>query len=104
LAALCLIFGSAARAQQPEAHSPAPKVSESPPPSATGCLPGGNGFLRARIRGALNLDIYWRDAELECEGGARPDRSGLRVSFAGPRRSDGRRLRMVFGVRIAEGV
>ena len=32
------------------------------------------------------------------------DGSGIRLSFAGPLRSDGRRLRMVFGVtRVAEG-
>ena len=71
---------------------------------ATGCLPAGNGFLRARIRGALSLDVNWHDSELECEGGPRPDGSGIRLSFAGPLQSDGRRLRMVFGVAdAAEG-
>jgi hypothetical protein len=70
-----------------------------------GCLPAGNGYLRARIRGAMNLDVDWRDAELECEGGARPDGNGIRLSFAGPVQSDGRRLRMVFGVSDAvEGI
>jgi hypothetical protein len=64
-------------------------------------LPSGNGFLRARIRGALNLDIDWRNAELECEGAARPDGSGIRLSFAGPIHTDGRRMRMVFGVADA---
>ena len=63
-----------------------------------GCLPTGNGYLRARIRGAMNLDLDWRNAEIECDGGPRPDGSGLRVSFAGPRHADGRRLRLVFGV------
>src|SRR5256714_4335113 len=77
------------------AASPAQAV---PAPAAKGCLPGGNGYLRARIRGALNLDIDWHDAEIECDGGPRPDGSGLRVSFAGPRHADGRRLRLVFGV------
>jgi len=73
--------------------------------SATrGCLPTGNGYLRARIRGALNLDIDWHDGELECDGGPRPDGSGVRVSFAGPAHPDGRRIRMVFGVRsVREG-
>ncbi len=66
-----------------------------------GCLPNGNGYLRARIRGALQLDINLHNAELECDGGARPDGSGIRVSFAGPMRTDGRRLRMVFGVASA---
>jgi hypothetical protein len=70
-------------------------------PASQGCLPSGNGFLRARIRGALNLDVDWRNAELECEGAVRPDGSGIRLSFAGPLRSDGRRLRMVFGVAHA---
>jgi hypothetical protein len=73
--------------------------------SKDGCLPAGNGFLRARIRGVLNLDVDWRNAELECDGAARPDGSGIRLSFAGPPQSDGRRLRMLFGVaRAAEGV
>jgi hypothetical protein len=77
----------------------------SPGPAPTrGCLPTGNGYLRARIRGALNLDIDWRNAQVECDGGPRSDGSGIRLSFAGPRRSDGQRLRMVFGVNaVLEG-
>jgi hypothetical protein len=75
---------------------PSPLVSH-----ANGCLATGDGFLRARIRGTLNLDIDLHNAELECEGGSRPDGSGIRVSFAGPLHSDGRRLRMVFGVASA---
>jgi hypothetical protein len=71
--------------------------------AAPGCLPAGNGYLRARIRGALNLDVDWRNAELECQGEARPDGSGIRMSFAGPLRVDGHRLRLVFGVRAREG-
>jgi hypothetical protein len=66
-----------------------------------GCLAEGNGYLRAKIRGALKIDVDLHNAELECDGGARPDGSGIRVSFAGPVRSDGRRLRMVFGVGTA---
>jgi hypothetical protein len=69
--------------------------------AAPGCLASGNGFLRARIRGALNLDINWKNAELECDGSERPDGHGIRLSFAGPMRSGGRRLRMVFGVASA---
>jgi hypothetical protein len=73
--------------------------------STHGCLASGDGYLRARIRGALQLDVSLHNAELECDGGPRPDGSGIRVSFAGPARSDGRRLRMVFGVaRATEGV
>src|SRR6185369_5408082 len=73
--------------------SPAPAA-----PSSAGCLPAGDGFLRARIRGALSLDVNWHNAELECDGGARPNGSGIRLSFAGPQQADGRRLRLVFGI------
>ena len=82
------------------ARAPAP-VSK-PAQHGPGCLQAGNGFLRARIRGTLNLDIDWHNADIECDGGSRPDGSGIRVSFAGPRQSDGRRLRMVFGVGEAK--
>jgi hypothetical protein len=79
-----------------------PGPAGAPPAAAPrGCLPAGNGYLRARIRGALNLDLDWHNAEIECDGGPRPDGSGVRVSFAGPKRPDGHRLRLVFGVNAA---
>jgi hypothetical protein len=83
------------------ADSPAPATSGSAAAPSAGCLAAGNGFLRARIRGALNLDIDWKNAELECDGSERPNGHGIRLSFAGPTRSGGRRLRMVFGVATA---
>jgi hypothetical protein len=101
-AVVCLIAGSIGSSQQP---APSPTIPGLAPPAkrTDGCLPNGNGYLRARIRGALTLDLDWRDAEMECDGGARPDGSGIRVAFAGPLRNDGRRLRLVFGVRTGEG-
>ena len=74
------------------------------PAAPKGCLAAGNGYLRAQIRGAVNLDVNWHNAELQCEGGPRPDGSGLRIAFAGPQHADGRRLRLVFGVEaVREG-
>jgi hypothetical protein len=100
LAAASAAPGSLAAAG-PAAGTAAPAAAAAP---ARGCLPTGNGYLRARIRGELNLDIDWRNAEIECDGGPRPDGSGVRVSFAGPPHGDGRRLRMVFGVgSVQEG-
>ena len=77
---------------------PGAALADASPAAGQGCLAAGNGYLRARIRGAMNLDLDWHNAEIECDGGPRPDGSGLRVSFAGPRHADGRRLRLVFGV------
>jgi len=101
-AVVCLIAGSIGCGQQPAPSTTVPGLAV-PAKRSDGCLPSGNGYLRARIRGALTLDIDWQDAELECDGGARPDGSGIRVAFAGPQRTDGRRLRLVFGLRASEG-
>jgi hypothetical protein len=102
-AALCLTAGSIGCGQQPTATPTIPGLA-APAKRSEGCLPSGNGYLRARIRGALTLDLDWRDAEMECDGGVRPDGSGVRVAFAGPLRNDGRRLRLVFGLRTSEGI
>lgn len=89
------------RMPQPAAADPTAGLADSSPsPGRSPCLGDGTGFVRARIRGALNLDLNWKDAELECGGEARPDGSGLRVSFAGPG-PGGKVLRLVFGVRAA---
>jgi hypothetical protein len=83
---------------------PLTRSADHPGAAARGCLPTGNGYLRARIRGAMNVDVNWHNAELQCEGGPRPDGTGLRVAFAGPAHADGRRLRLVFGVEaVHEG-
>ncbi len=84
--------------------APPDRALATPLKSSHACLASGGGYLRARIRGAVTLDVDLHNSELECDGGARPDGSGLRVSFAGPLHSDGRRLRMVFGIAgAAEG-
>jgi hypothetical protein len=90
--------------RQPDS-APAEQDLDTLPPAVdpTGrhaCLGDGTGFVRARIRGALNVDLDWKDAQLQCDGEARPDGSGLRLSFAGPG-PGGRVLRLVFGVRAA---
>ena len=89
----------------------APESRGSPPgdPAAgsaakTGCFAAGDGFLRARLRGALDLDLDWKDTQMQCEGGPRPSGNGVRVSIGGPLRGDGRRIRIVFGIGgVSEG-
>jgi hypothetical protein len=79
-------------------------TSPSPTPATDGCLISGDGYLRARLRGALTLDLDWKNADMQCEGGPRPSGNGVRVSIGGPSRGDGRRLRIVFGVAgVREG-
>lgn len=74
------------------------------PAVKTGCFAAGDGYLRARLRGALDLDLDWKDAQMQCEGGPRPSGNGVRVSIGGPLRGEGRRIRIVFGIGgISEG-
>jgi hypothetical protein len=92
---------AAAAAPDPPA---AASAATAPQSAAPGCLPTHDGYLRARLRGAQNLDIDWRDAELQCDGGPRPDQHGIRLTFAGPALHDGQRLRFVFGIAAVHDV
>lgn len=78
--------------------------SANPTAPPAGCLAAGDGYLRARVRGTLDMDLDWKNADMHCEGGPRPSGNGVRVSIAGPLRADGRRIRIVFGVAgVKEG-
>jgi hypothetical protein len=86
------------------ASPPANPAAQTATNTTAGCFAVGGGYLRARIRGALDLDLNWANAEMQCEGGPRPSGNGVRVSIGGPARADGHRLRLVFGIAgIGEG-
>lgn len=72
------------------------------PPASLGgpCLASKaseHAFLRARIEGAVRLDLDLRGAGLRCEGGPRLDGSGIRMGFEGRAPRIGR-VRMIFGI------
>src|SRR5689334_858002 len=96
VAALGVAFSHSACASPPT--KPATEPTEK-----TGCFASGTGYLRARMRGAVELDLDWKNAQMECEGGPRPPgkdnkSNGVRVSIGGPDRGKGRRIRLVFGI------
>lgn len=85
------------------AAMPAGSTSPSPTIRTTGCLAAGDGYLRARVRGAIDLDLDWKDAQMQCDGAPRPrgenhKSSGVRVTIGGPLRGADRRIRLVFGI------
>ncbi len=94
--AVALALVSSASCSQRQAQAAAAEPAGS-------CLPGERGYLRVRVRGAIDTDIDWRGAQLQCEGGARPEGRGLRLSFGGPPDAQGRRLRLVFGIAASPG-
>lgn len=90
------------------AAATAPTTSSEDSPAASGCFASGDGYLRARLRGAVDLDLDWKNADMECAGGPRPPGNhigkGVRVSIGGPLRAQGRRIRIVFGIsEVGEG-
>lgn len=102
VAALGVALSQTACATPPENSAPDPAAK-------SGCFAAGNGYLRARLRGDVNLDLDWKDAQMLCEGGPRPPgqdnkSNGIRVSIAGPMRGDSRRIRLIFGIAgVSEG-
>ncbi|MEO6186778.1 MAG: hypothetical protein ABIP38_01410 [Steroidobacteraceae bacterium] len=83
LAALVLALATGACAQSPPDAARAVAAATQSTPAA-GCLAAGDGNLQARVRGALVADLDWGNAQMQCEGGMRPDGQGLRVAIAGP--------------------
>lgn len=86
-------------------------AGDSGTPAATAPAPAPcaatDGFLSAQLRGALTHDISWKGADLQCEGGPRPEGKGVRVTFAGPLPAAGdavtappRQLRFIFGIDL----
>ena len=60
--------------------APAPAAPNSTD-QASGCLPAGDGFFRARLDGDLQMRLDWTEPQLTCEGMARPGGNGIRLSF-----------------------
>jgi len=74
-----------------------------PAPAPTHCLPSGDGYFRARLAGAVEARIDWRDKGTRCEGESRESPPGIRLSFQ--RSADGdSNLLFVFGLTgVREG-
>lgn len=66
-----------------------------------GCLADGQGGFEAVVRGAVEADIHWRNAQMTCDGDLRPDGSGLRITMAGPL-EDARQVRFIFGIDLTD--
>ena len=112
LAMSALALGCQRRQEEPVGPPPpaagASAVSPTSFAAATAALTAccqGAGSLRARLRGAVDADLNWRDAVMHCEGGPRPDGRGVRVALAGPLQaasggssSAPLNLRFIFGI------
>lgn len=50
-------------------------------PVAVNCLPAGDGYLHARLGGALDKTIDWPNSGTRCQGETRSQPPGVRLSF-----------------------
>lgn len=94
-----LLFGAALAILAACAQKPVPEEPEVV--NAAGCLASGEGRLEAEVRGAIHADIDWNNAQMECDGGPRPDGSGLRVAIVGDLGAE-RRMRFIFGIDLKD--
>jgi hypothetical protein len=61
-----------------------------------------DAYVEARLAGAIDADLHWQAADMQCDGMRRPDGRGLRVTFTGAVGTE--RLTLVFGApELAEG-
>ena len=51
------------------------------------CLSSGDGYLRARLAGAIDAEIDWPNSGTQCDGEARQEPRGVRLKFARPQGS-----------------
>jgi hypothetical protein len=98
--ALMMIGFLAAATQEGHAAAPGAPVKN----SAVTCLSSGDGYLRAKLAGAVDANIDWPNSGTRCEGEFREKPPGVRLSF---QRASGAKpnLLLVFGLTgIKEGL
>ncbi|HVF18343.1 MAG TPA: hypothetical protein VNA21_15585 [Steroidobacteraceae bacterium] len=60
-------------------------------------MPSGDGYLKARLAGALNAELDWGNDGTECTGAVRPTDGGIRMRFTAANAA-GEKLVLVFGI------
>ena len=84
------------------AQAQLPAKAAAAPLAAAKCLPAGNGYLRARLSGALSTELNWGNDGTECTGAVRPTDGGIRMRFSRPEGQG--KLVLVFGIaQLPEG-
>jgi hypothetical protein len=84
------------------AQASPPAARAAAPPAPAKCLPTGNGYLRARLSGAVSTELNWGNDGTECTGAVRPTDGGVRMRFSRPEGQG--KLVLVFGIaQLREG-
>jgi hypothetical protein len=76
-----ILFGAAVAVATALCASVAAAAPPAPAVIQAGCLPSGDGYLRAHLAGAINANIDWPNSGTHCEGESRDKPPGVRLSF-----------------------
>jgi hypothetical protein len=104
-AVMACVMAGCGRAAEPTAPDDGAAVAAAPPATiGVLCASSGEGYLRARLQGAIVVDIDWTAPVVpQCLGGPRPGGDGLRLVYKGPA-EDGPLLVVIGIAGIARGV
>ncbi|HEX7013789.1 MAG TPA: hypothetical protein VF161_13620 [Steroidobacteraceae bacterium] len=101
--AIFMLALAAAGAQESDT-GPGLRAPENESATPVRCLPEGEGYLRARLSGALSTELVWGNEGTECTGAVRPTDGGIRMRFRRPGHGEQDTLVIVFGIsRLEEG-
>ena len=78
-------------------NSTSASINPAPIISPSGCLPSGDGYLRAHLAGAITTNIDWPNSGTLCQGEWRGKPPGVRLSFERTAGGDPNLL-LVFGL------
>lgn len=92
---LLLAFAVVLAGCKPPDETPATAAAVEPPPAR---LCGDTGELRARLYGAVSVELDWNSDELECSGMPRPEGNGARLRFAGQLPDTDRRIALIVAI------
>ena len=81
LSANTIATASGADAPALASQTTAPGAKSAAASVAVSCLPSGNGYLHARLGGALDKTIDWPNSGTRCQGETRNQPPGVRLSF-----------------------
>lgn len=56
-------------------------AASAPPAVSNDCLATGDGYLRARVAGAIDARIDWPNSGTQCQGETKAEPAGVRLSF-----------------------
>ena len=64
-------------------------------PESALCRPSNDGYLRARLQGAIDAELDWSGDVPQCLGAPRPSGDGVRLLFKGPAAADANLLILI---------